>query len=163
MDTKKERRRKPPLRVEVLELRIWWTADPPWPFQLRPDPQFSASGLRSRDFYSRLISRRLSVFRFHRVAPVSSSVSRTCAPFTSRLFRLALSELWTFPLPKLLLVLDRPKPELPRSLRPSISVNCFQSVDLVRLAPPGVYLKGSRLPFESPFIGTTDFCRARSG
>ena len=74
----------------------WWTADPPWPFQLRPIPQYSASGLRSRDFYSRLISRRLSVFRFHRVAPVSSSVSRTCVPFTSRLFRLAPSKLWTF-------------------------------------------------------------------
>ena len=68
-----------------------------------------------------------------------------------------------FPLPKLLPVRDLPKPKLLRSVRPSISVNCFQSFDLLRLAPPGVYLKGSRLPFESPFNGTTGFCRARSG
>ena len=96
LDIKKERRPKPPLRVEVSELRIRWTADPPWPFQLRPAPRSSASGFRSRAFYSRLISRRLSVFRFHRVAPVSSSVSETCVPSTFRLFRLTRSELWTF-------------------------------------------------------------------
>jgi len=76
-------------RVEVSELRLWWTADPPRPFQLCPAPQLSAPGLRSRDFYSRLIYRRLSVFRFHRVAPVSSSVSGTCVLSTLRLFRLA--------------------------------------------------------------------------
>jgi len=81
-------------RVEVSELRLGWTADPPRPFQLRPVTQISAPGLQSRDFYSRLVYRRLSVFRFHRVAPVSSSVSGTCAPSTLRLFRLAPSECW---------------------------------------------------------------------
>ena len=40
--------------VEVSELRLWWTAVPPRPSQLRPDPQLSAPGLRSRAFYSRL-------------------------------------------------------------------------------------------------------------
>jgi hypothetical protein len=40
--------------VEVSELRLWWTAVPPRPSQLRPDPQLSAPGVRSRDFYSRL-------------------------------------------------------------------------------------------------------------
>jgi len=81
-------------RVEVSELRLWWTADPPRPFQLRPVPRLSAPGIRSRDFYSRLIYRRLSVFRFHRVAPVSSSVSGTCVPSAFRLFRLTPSEFW---------------------------------------------------------------------
>ena len=83
-------------RVEVSELRLWWTADPPRPFQLCPVPQLSAPGLRSRDFYSRLLYRRLSVIRFHRVAPISSSVSRTRALSTFRFFRLAPSELRTF-------------------------------------------------------------------
>ena len=34
-------------RVEVSELRLQKTADPPRPFQLRPVPQHSAPGLRS--------------------------------------------------------------------------------------------------------------------
>ena len=58
---------------------------------------------------------------------------------------------------------DLSEPKLFLIFRPSISVSCFQSFGLVRLAPPGVYLKGSRLPFESPFNDTTGFSRARSG
>ena len=51
---KKERRLAPPLRRSLSELRFWWTADPPRPFQLRPVPPCSASRLRSRTDYVRL-------------------------------------------------------------------------------------------------------------
>ena len=125
-------------RVEVSELRLWWTADPPRPFQLRPVPRNSAAGFRSRDFYSRLIYRRLSVFRFHRVAPVSSSVSRTCVPFTCRLFRLAPSELWTFRCrscfrsgpsgAEALSDPDLPMPKLLPIFSTFTSLSCFRSV-----------------------------------
>jgi hypothetical protein len=50
-------------RVEVSELRFWWTADPPRPSQLRPVPRRSAFRLRSRDFYSRLSLSTSPAFR----------------------------------------------------------------------------------------------------
>ena len=62
-DKKKERRREPPLRCRVLELRLRKTADPPRPFQLHPVPQYSAPGPQSRITYLRLIYRRLSAFQ----------------------------------------------------------------------------------------------------
>ena len=46
-EQKKERRLAPPLRVEVSELRLRKTADPPRPFQLRPFSGISAAGSRS--------------------------------------------------------------------------------------------------------------------
>ena len=66
-------------------------------------------------------------------------------------FRLALSKS-DLPLPKLLPV---------STFR---SLHCFRSSGLARLSPPGVYLQGSRLPFESPSCWyDRGSCRARSG
>ncbi len=81
---KKERRLAPPLRVEVSELRLQKTADPPRPFQLRPVPQISAPGLRSRAFYSRLIFRRLPASRLRLLALASPSASQARALSASR-------------------------------------------------------------------------------
>ena len=57
---------------------------------------------------------------------------------------------------------DLPQPKLPL-VPTSASLSCLRSSSLLRLAPPGVYLKGSRLPFESPSDGTAVCCRARPG
>jgi hypothetical protein len=156
-------------RVEVSELRLWWTADPPRPFQLRPVPRFSASGSGRGTSTPALF---LDVFR--------SSDSTGLRPFRRRLPELALllpvgssglrlpntgpsaaeaASGPNLPEPKLFLIpifrcrsffrsFDLHQPKL------------FPVCDLVRLAPPGVYLKGSRLPFESPFNGTTGFLQS---
>ena len=93
-----------------------------WAFPTPSGSSVLCPGLRPRDFYSRLLYRRLSAFRFHRVAPVSSSVSGTCVPFTSRSFRLTPSE----PRSSAAEAASDPdlsKPRLLRSFRPSFSVN----------------------------------------
>ena len=71
-------------RVEVSELRLQKTADPPRPFQLRPFPQVSALGSGPRDFYSRLISRRLSASRLGSLSLALPSASQACALSASR-------------------------------------------------------------------------------
>ena len=149
--------------VEISELRLWWTADPPRPSQLRPVPQLSAAGLRSRAFYSHLSlstsfglptppARASFVAGFQGLRPLRLPVLPACAfrsvgllqpklhP-TSRSFRAeALSDHPTFQ-----------------------SLSFFRSCSLSRLSPPGVYLEGSCLPLESPFSGTTGYSRARPG
>ena len=79
--TKKERRLAPPLRVEVSELRLRKTADPPRPSQLRPVSQVSAPGLRSRVTYTRLIYRRLSAFQLLRTFVRSAACCRSLSSF----------------------------------------------------------------------------------
>ena len=61
--------------------------------------------------------------------------------------------------------LPTPAPPRPKPLRnPTFTgLSRLRSASLLRLAPPGVYLKGSRIPLESPSDGTTGICRARSG
>ena len=171
MDIKKERRRKPPLRVEVLELRIWWTADPPWPFQLRPVPQYlclwaPVAGLLLPPYFSTSFG-----------LPIPQGCARFVVGFQNlRSFHLSALPACAFrtldlPLPKLLPVRIDPEPKLFLIPIPDAEASSdlfdlhqpeagFRSVDLVRLAPPGVYLKGSRLPFESPFNGTTGFLQS---
>ena len=149
-------------RVEVSELRLWWTADPPRPFQLYPVPQFSALGpgrgtstpalfldvfWPSDSAGLRPLSRRFPELAL--LSPLGSSGLRLPNSGPSA------AEAASDP--------DLSKPKLLRSFRLSISVSCFQSGGLVRFAPPGVYLKGLHFPFESPFNGTTGVCRARSG
>jgi len=149
--TKKERRREPPLRCRALELRLRKTADPPRPSQLRPVPQDSAPGLRSRVTYTRLIYRRLSAFQLLQTCACSAAGSRSLSSF-----RLVGPPARAFPTP------DRPQPKLP-SIPTSADLSPLRSSSLLRLAPPGVYLKGSRIPFESPPDGTTGCYRVRSG
>ena len=158
-DTKKERRLAPPLRVEVLELRLRKTADLPRPFQLRPVPQHSAPGLRSRDFYSRLIYRRLP-------APALPTCVCLAARFRgSRPFRRPGRSGLRLPFPRTFHHRSAFR-FLPysssRCFRSSAfpSSRCFQPPGLLRLSPPGVYLKGSRLPFESPFLARPGFLQS---
>ena len=140
LGTKKERRREPPLRVGVLELRLRRTADPPRPSQLRPVPQDSAPGPRSRTLYVRLIYRRLSAFQLPGPAPVPLPVSGACAP----------SSWWVLPAVAFRTPV-RPRPEPPSN--PTFpSLSCVRSSSLLRPEPPGVYLKGSRIPIESPLM-----------
>ena len=163
MDTKKERRLAPPLRVEVLELRTgglqillglsnsvrFLSTLPLGSGRGSSTPALFLDVFRSSDSTGlRPFPRRFPELAL--LSPIGSSGSRLP---NSGLFRYRSSFLS-------LIVRSRSFPDL---FRLSISVSCFQSVDLLRLAPPGVYLKGSRLPFESPFNGTTGFCRARSG
>jgi len=148
---KKERRREPPLRCRVLELRLRKTADLPRPSQLRPVPQDSAPGLRSRATYTRLIYRRLSAFQLLRTFVRSAAGSRSLSSFGS-----VGHPARAFPTP------DRLQPKLP-SIPTSADLSLLRSSSLLRLAPPGVYLKGSRFPLESPSDGTTAHCRVRSG
>ncbi len=149
-------------RVEVSELRLQKTADPPRPFQLRPVPQISALGSGRGtstpalfiDVFrpSGFACSRLHCRRFPRLAPFP--------PLGS--FRLAPSLPWNLPPPKRF-----PVPTFRR-------LRCFRSFDfprlapfsvsgLSRLSPPGVYLQGSRFPFESPSLVRPVSCRARSG
>jgi len=148
---KKERRREPPLRCRVLELRLRKTADLPRPSQLRPVPQDSAPGLRSRATYTRLIYRRLSAFQLLRTFVRSAAGTRSLSSFGS-----VGHPARAFPTP------DRLQPKLP-SIPTSADLSLLRSSSLLRLAPPGVYLKGSRFPLESPPDGTTAHCRVRSG
>jgi hypothetical protein len=148
--------------VEVSELRLRWTADPPRPSQLRPVPQISAPGLRSRVFYPRLIYRRLSACRLRLLSRASPVASGVCAP--SAFFRPSGSRL---PIPDL----PQPKSLLAPPFRglnrfrslDSRQLYCLQSFSSLRLSPPGVYLKGSRFPLESPHLVRPASCRARSG
>ena len=148
---KKERRREPPLRCRVLELRLRRTADPPRPSQLRPVPQDSAPGLRSRVSYTRLLYRRLSAFQL-----LQTCVCSAAGGLSFRSLRPVGHAACAAPTP------DRPRPK-PPSIPTSTGLSLLRSTSLLRLAPPGVYLKGSRIPFESPSDGTTVHCRARSG
>ena len=111
-------------RVEVSELRLWWTADPPRPFQFCPDlsslPLGSGRGTSTPALF-------IDVFR-----PYESTGLR---PFPRRLPELALLS----PVGPSGLRLPSPgssaaeaasdpdlvKPKLLRSFRPSVSVNCF--------------------------------------
>ena len=93
---KKERRHKPPLSCRSIGTPLMVDCRSSKAFPTLSSSSVLCPGSWSRDFYSRLLYRRLLAFRFRRVAPAFSSVSRTCAPFTSRLFRLAPSELRTF-------------------------------------------------------------------
>ena len=54
----------------------------------------------------------------------------------------------------------RPKP---LRTRPFPSLSCVRSSSLSRPSPPGVYLKGSRIPIESPLDGTAVIRRAGLG
>ena len=95
-------------RVEVSELRLWWTADPPRPFQFYPVPQFSALGpgcgtstpalfldvfWPSDSAGLRPLSRRfpelalLITFRFFWLAPSKRSIFRCRSCFRSRSFK----------------------------------------------------------------------------
>ncbi len=135
---------------------------PPRPFQLCPVPQFSAlgsgRGTSTPAFF-------IDVFRPSDSAglrPLSRRFPELAllSPFGSSGLRLpnARSSAAEAASDR-----DLSKPKLLRSFRLSVSVSCFRSGDLLRFSPPGVYLKGSRLPIESPFNGTTSVCRARSG
>jgi len=148
---KKEGRREPPLRCRALELRLQRTADPPRPSQLRPVPQDSAHGLRSRVSYTRLLYRRLSAFQL-----LQTCVCSAAGGLSFRSLRPVGHAACAAPTP------DRPRSK-PPSIPTSTGLSLFRSTSLLRLAPPGVYLKGSRIPFESPSDGTTVHCRARSG
>ena len=93
--------------VEVSELRLQKTADPPRPFQLRPVPQHSARGLRSRDFYSRLLYRRLPASRLRLLALALPSASQVCTLSASRAipacaFLTTGTSCFRFPFPTLL-------------------------------------------------------------
>jgi hypothetical protein len=135
--TKKERRREPPLRCRALELRLRKTADLSRPSQLRPVPQDSAPGLRSRTLYVRLIYRRLSAFQLPGLTPFPLPAFGA----------FALSTRWVSGSRLPTLDPSRPKP-LP--IPTFTSLSCLRSASLLRLSPPGVYLQGSRIPFESP-------------
>jgi hypothetical protein len=87
--------------------------------------------------------------------------SRAYTRSTARLRSCAPSTWWArpavaFPTPV------RPRPQPPSN--PTFpSLSCVRSADLLRLAPPGVYLEGSRLPLESPADGTTGFAEPGPG
>jgi hypothetical protein len=111
-------------------------------------PQGSAPGLRSRTFYARLIYRRLSTPRLHQSSLVPPSTSGALARSACPPFRLAPSRPGGSSgsrLPNLILLWPKPFP-IRSTFR---SLHCFRSVGLPRLSPPGVYLQGSRIPFES--------------
>jgi hypothetical protein len=148
--TKKERRLAPPLRVEVSELRLRKTADPPRPFQLRPFSGISAAGSRSAGLLLPPYLSTSSDPRLRWLAPAPPLASGL-APFRpSGPFRLAPSLSPDPSAPKRFPVPD-PTPAEAVSYRSAFRCfRCFQPLGLLRLSPPGVYLQGSRFPFESP-------------
>ena len=102
------------------------------------------------DPYVRVLYRRLSAFQLSGPLPVPLPASEAGASSAWWAVGSRLSDP----------VLPRPEP-LPNPTFPSLS--CVRSSDLLRLAPPGVYLEGSRFPLESPSDGTTGFAEPGLG
>lgn len=136
---KKERRPKPPLRCRVSELRLRKTAVflglPNFVRFLRTLRLDSGRGpLRPPSLST---SFGLPAFRAFALPAAGCRNSRSWRP-------VGLAALAC-------LTPVRPRPEPPSN--PTFpSLSCVRSSSLLRLAPPGVYLEGSRLPLESPFL-----------
>ena len=154
-------------------------------FPTSPVPQRSAAGIRSRDFYSRLLYRRLSTARFGKLAlafrwrpglspfsphgpsglrlPVRRSSATEAASDPSIFPSRSSVRSPDFPGSKPFPIL-RPSRAKALSGRPAFrNFRSFRPGGQLRLAPPGVYLKGSRFPFESPFSGTVGWAEPDLG
>jgi len=106
-------------RVEVSELRLWKSAAIPRPSQLRPVPQTSVPGIRSRVFYSRL---SLST-SFGLSTPLG------CASSRHRRSGLRLNRLPVLPA-RAFRSVGLQQPKLPTNLSIFLSRSSFRSSDL---------------------------------